>query len=210
MKIKLIILLLFIPLLTFSQFGNRLNSKGFQWVQSDTDSTWVEKMAASYCNINSHSTFTETQIDSIKGRLAEVEDVFGPDGLDKSVCDFFMYFQNSNTTTNLTTRTNTKTGATARWDYGAMAYDQNNLPAQTCNGHISVTWTDAATTWTTFDLSYNTFINHLPSFATCTSLQYFYCRENSFSGALPSRLESRERLLWLGKASVEQGPLTAF
>jgi len=40
---------------------------------------------------------------------------FGPTGQNKDVCDFFLFLQNSNTSTPLVIRTNMKTGDTLRW-----------------------------------------------------------------------------------------------
>ncbi len=174
---------------------------------------WSLDMLASYLSINSHVTYSSGDQAIILQRLCEgyIIDTFGPTGLNKTVCDFFLFFKNSNTTTPITTRTITKTGATLRWNYGngAIYSTNNNIPAQINNGSISVTSSDgfaSVTAWnmytgtftsnlpsfqyftgmTSFRVDSNTFSGVLPSFATCTKLSTFYCNANSFSGTLPS------------------------
>jgi hypothetical protein len=151
--------------------------------------TWSTDMMLSYLTINSHSTFSDPQKVLLKDRLTEayIITTFGPAGTNKTVCDFFLFFENSNTTTNLTTRTNTKTGATLRWNYGAgNVYSQNNLPAQITNGVVTVTSTDGFGAWTSFDIDTNTFINHCPSFRYLTNVATkINIDSNGFTGAIP-------------------------
>lgn len=164
-------ILLFLPVfLQAQEFSNTLGTgkTGFTTVLGSgkgfggSEETWAEKMLDSYMEINDHITFTQAQQDSILERLSE--DYITTTFADKDTCDFFLYFQNSNTSTNLTTRTNTKTGATLRWNYGAgNVYNQNNLPAQINNGVITVTSEDGFGSWTVFNISTNTFSGTLPS-----------------------------------------------
>jgi hypothetical protein len=114
-----------------------------------------------------------------------IETTFGPTGANKTVCDFFLFFQNVKVGA-LTTRTSTKTGATLRWDYGTGIYEQNNLPGQSCNGIITVTSTDGFANWTWIQLFTNSFTGKLPSFQYFTNLTVLNLYENSFSGTLPS------------------------
>ena len=149
---------------------------------------WVNDMLLNYKTLNNHSTFTPAQEVLIRERLEEdyIVTTFGPDGADKTVCDFFLFFENSNTTSNLTTRTNTKTGDTLRWNYGAgNIYDQNNLPPQTTNGVVTVTSTDGFAGWTIIDIQSNTFINHLPSLKYLTAIYTCYMDTNGFTGTIP-------------------------
>ena len=208
---RILTLLLFIPFLLNAQIGNSnqgisntIGNGGVGFVSQGGGETWAESMFASYLSINDHITFTEAQQDTILKILSNpyVINTFGEDGLGKTTCDFFLYFETSNKTTNLSTRTETKTGETLRWikdTISANAISQNNLPATTCsNGWLAVTSTDGFDGWTTFDINTNTFtlcpaihwatptiiyahINSLTSFktySTWTSLARLYLHSN--------------------------------
>ena len=148
--------------------------------------TWPEKMLNSYVAINApYVTYTQVEKDTILGRLstAYIISTFGPAGQNKTICDFMMIFWNSNTTTALTTKTNTKTGATLRWNYGnGHIYSQNNLPAQVNSGVISLTSTDAFSGYTTMDLSANTFRYKFPIGSLPSGLSIVYLHTNQFTG----------------------------
>jgi peptidoglycan/xylan/chitin deacetylase (PgdA/CDA1 family) len=197
-----------------SPLGGFEGAEGVGWVNVEAiliPYLWVESMLESYLTINSHITYTPAQETLIKERLSEdyVVTTFGA-GLNKTICDFFIFFENSNITTNLAGGTTTKTGDTLRWNYGdSNVYDQNNLPAQTNNGVISVTSTDGfnavtAISWITgntfigsfFDLNYympnitwlditaNSFsgaFKNIPSGVT-----WFKVSANDFTGAIPA------------------------
>ncbi len=139
---------------------------GPSFKDSTTTWTWPHTMAMNYYSINApYITYTQAEKDTIEGRLSQgyIVSTFGPSGTNKTACDFFMIFWNSNTTTALTTRTNTKTGATLRWDYGAgNIYSQNNLPANINSGIITVSSTDGFSGWTVMRANANTFINNFP------------------------------------------------
>ncbi len=158
---------------------------GFSWSRY-----WATLMLASYKSINSHITFTPAQETLILERLSEdyVLTTFGTKGSHKTVCDFFLFFENSNTTTNLTARGITKTGDTLRWNYGnGNVYSQNNLPAQTNNGVITVTSTDGFNAVTTFNLSINTFIGGLFNLNYyMPALTVLNVGTNAFTGVIPS------------------------
>ena len=152
-----------------------------------TASTWPHDMMNSYVAINSHITFTQAQKDTIQGRLSEtyIVNTFGPAGLNKSVCDFILFFWNSNTTTALSAKTETKTGATLRWRYPTV-YSQNNLPGNITNGLISVSSTDGFSTWSVVDLHGNTFTGSLPSFQYFTGMTSFNGSSNNWTGNIAS------------------------
>lgn len=119
---------------------------------------WSEKMLVSFTKINNCGVYSNSQQDSILSRLKEsyIITTFGPSGQNKSTCDFFMYwevissYQNSHATS-----TNTKTGATLRWNFGKGIYSQNNFPAQNSTSVISVTSTDGFTGLTRLDMGVN-------------------------------------------------------
>jgi peptidoglycan/xylan/chitin deacetylase (PgdA/CDA1 family) len=149
--------------------------------------TWPKTMMESYVTINSHSIFTQTEKDTIEGRLATsyMQSTFGPAGQNKTICDFFMIFWNSNTSTALETRTNTKTGATLRWNYGnGNIYSQNNLPANINNGVITVTSVDGFSTWTIFSIISNTFVGNAPR--VWPGMLRYQIYNNNLSGGLPN------------------------
>lgn len=150
---------------------------------------WKTQMLDSYKSINSHITFTEEQEALILERLGEdyILTTFGRDGLNKTVCDFFLFFENSNTTTNLTARGITKTGDTLRWNYGGgNVYSQNNLPAQTNNGVITITSTDGFNAVTSLNLSVNTFTGGLFDLEYyMPALTVLNVGTNAFAGAIP-------------------------
>jgi hypothetical protein len=153
---------------------------------STTTWTWPKTMMESFVTINSpYVTYTQVEKDTIQGRLATsyMVSTFGPSGQNKTTCDFMMIFWNSNTSTNLITRTNTKTGATLRWNYGAgNIYSQNNLPANITNGVVTVSSTDGFNGWTVFDLNTNTFKYGFPIGSLPSGLTALYLHTNSFTG----------------------------
>lgn len=153
------------------------------------DLVWSKLMLANYVSRNSHVTFSQAQQDLILGRLQEEQilTTFGPMGSNKTVCDFFLFFQNINITTALTARGWTKSGALLRWNYGSgKIYVQNSLPAQINNGVITVTSTDGFASVSAVSIIANDFSMYLPSFSTFTGLQTFFCGSNGLQGSVPS------------------------
>ena len=183
---KLLILLAFLPLgLGAQTSAGHLN--GIGWTLNGAWCTyydWSEAMAISYLEINNLNTYTPTQRAVIKERLSEpyIVNTFGVKGQNKTVCDFFLFFENSNTSTPLNTRGNTKTGDVLRWNYGSGVYTQNDLPAEINNGVITVTSTDGFSDWTTFDIASNTFIGYIPSLEFHTNALTIFAFTNSSLG----------------------------
>jgi hypothetical protein len=94
-----------------------------------------------------------------------------------------MIFWNSNTSTALETKINTKSGATLRWNYGAgHIYSQNNLPAQITNGIVTMSSTDGFGEMTRIDLNTNTFIGKYPIGMLPSSLVLCYLHINALTG----------------------------
>lgn len=146
--------------------------------------TWSLKMLISYMDIHGYIDYTPARQDSILARLSEnyVINTFGPEGLDKDVCDFFLYFENSNTTTPLTEKSNSKTGAILRWNYGnGNIYNQNYLPAQINNGTITVTSADGFGAWTYFNISNNSFTLIPSNWQYFTAISIFYPYTNALN-----------------------------
>lgn len=145
--------------------------------------SWSKKMLDSYLQINlPYGTYTTAEQSLILERLKEdyIINTFGPAGQNKTVCDFFMCFFNSNTTTPLKTRANTKTGAILRWNYGGgNVYEQNDLPGQINNGLISVTSEDGFLNFQTFSLYNNFFIKIFP-FGSIQNISILYLHVNEF------------------------------
>ena len=161
-----------------------LNSSMFWSLNSSGGLSWSEQMLNSYVSrVGAYGyTFTSGQKALILERLQEtyVVSTFGPSGQNKTICDFFYFLENSNTSTALVTRTNTKSGATLRWNYGAgNIYTQNNLPAQINNGVITFTSTDGFAGLTRFDINTNTFINNNIPIQLLTNIQIIWLYANS-------------------------------
>ena len=179
MKKLLLIAFLFISTVCQSQ----------TWLQQCLNgTTWGDNMALSCFALNSHHTFTQAEQDTIKKILNSswVVATFGPTGQNKTVCDFFLFFRNTNTTTKLTTKTNDKSGATLIWWFSwDKTYDrwvQNNLPADTCkNGWVCVFSTDGFGGWTVFNVSANTFTASLPNLVYLKYLTTIYANTNTFT-----------------------------
>jgi hypothetical protein len=148
--------------------------------------TWPELMLESFISINSpYITYTQAEKDTILGRLSQsyIVNTFGPSGQKKTVCDFFMIFWNSNTTTALATRANTNSGATLRWNYGAgNIYTQNDLPGQVNTGVISVSSTDGFSSLSLLNMRGNSFIRNFPIGSLPGSITYLSIYTNSFIG----------------------------
>ena len=212
MKTKLLILLLLLSTGAYPQ-TNRVNVIGRQYAESASSGTgsvfvigrttesaydssaseiWAYDMMESYVSRNDNYTYSQAQKDTIYNRLLEtyVDTTFGPEGLNKTVCDFFLYFENSNTTTNLGARTSSKTGATLRWNYGNAVYSQNNLPAGVTNGVVTVTSADGFSGFKTLDLNTNTFKGPLPRLSLLTGLTRCYVNVNAFEGTQPNPLHA--------------------
>jgi len=150
--------------------------------------TWSELMLDDYVLKNAHYPYSVDEKALILSRLEEeyVVTTFGPDGANKTICDFFIFLQTTNATTALTTRTVTKTGATLRWNYGAgNVYAANNLPAQICNGVISVTSADGFSGLTVLNLHVNAFIGALPPLSIMVNIATLSVYQNAFSGGIP-------------------------
>ncbi len=115
---------------------------------------WPVNMLISYESINNHATWNDTQRTNIASRLSEqhIVDTFGPSGTNKSVCDFFLYFDVHASGLTHSANTVTKTGNTLRWNYGdGNIYNQNNLPAGESTNVITVTSTDGFSSVTAFN-----------------------------------------------------------
>jgi hypothetical protein len=157
----------------------------------EVGTTWAHTMMLSYVDINDEMyTFSQAQKDTIENILGSsyIISTFGPDGLDKDTCDFLLFLENSNTTTNINTQTNTKTGETIRWMVGYDEGDvvtQNDLPAITCKyGWIVATSEDGFASMTQFTSGGgNGFINHLP-LPLMTGLVNLYCGGNGYTSDL--------------------------
>ena len=196
---KLLIWACLLPFIGYGQIGRQIgvNNSAMVGDMWGTQKTWPQKMLDSYVSINSpYVAYTQVEKDTILGRLSQayIVNTFGPSGLNKTTCDFFMIFWNSNTSTALATRTNTKTGSTLRWNYGGgNIYSQNNLPAQINNGIISVTSADGFGGWTILDLNTNNYRYKLPIGSLPTGLTQLSLYSNQFTGdwtnkTLPSGL----------------------
>lgn len=125
---------------------------------------WATRIKDLYIEDNDECIFTVAQELLIIDRLTEdyVLTTFGPDGLNKSVCDFFIFWETQNKYVALQGGTFTKTGATVRWNYGGgNVYEQNNMPAQLCeSGVITLTSIDGWAGVTYVQLDGNQFINN--------------------------------------------------
>ena len=185
---KLLIWACLLPFIGYGQIGRQIgvNNSAMVGDMWGTQKTWPQKMLDSYVSINSpYVAYTQVEKDTILGRLSQayIVNTFGPSGLNKTTCDFFMIFWNSNTSTALATRTNTKTGSTLRWNYGGgNIYSQNNLPAQINNGIISVTSADGFGGWTILDLNTNNYRYKLPIGSLPTGLTLLSLYSNQFTG----------------------------
>jgi hypothetical protein len=141
--------------------------KGTNESDPDTETlSWAKWMTYSYTDIiNTHTTWTDEQKVLIEDRLSEVYVVttFGPAGANKTVCDFFIFFETFATLK--TTSTTTKSGDDLRWNYGAgNIYIQDAMPAQTSTTEITVTSTDGFGGVTRFSFASGQFKNNIPNF----------------------------------------------
>lgn len=144
MKAKLLLIFALIPVVLGAQIleykAENSRHTGGQFfvngVASERELTWSELMLVDYVATYDYITFTQTQKDSILARLSEdyVVNTFGPEGLNKSVCDFLIYMETSNTTTNMTAKGFRKNGDLIRWNYGnGDIFLQDEIPAYTCS-----------------------------------------------------------------------------
>ncbi len=127
--------------------------------------TWSYNMLLSFLTINNHATWTQAQKDLVYGRLNDAYTVatFGPAGLNKEVCDFFIFFETKATLKTVSTEL-VKTGATLRWDYGGgNIYSQTAMPAQISTTEITITSTDGFGTLTRLRLASSQFVNNIPN-----------------------------------------------
>jgi hypothetical protein len=156
---------------------------------------WIDKMLKSYFDVLNVHFDLPSKADYLPILQARLQpdyvdsaatgylyNTFGPAGQNKIVCDFIMLFKNSNTTTNLATRTITKAGATLRWNYGNNIYTQNNLPAQTTSGFITVSSLDGFSGLTLFNISTNTFSSNLTNYIIAGNLTNLSINSNSLTG----------------------------
>jgi hypothetical protein len=179
-----IILLLFVGLNLQAQYNQ-------WWDACIKGNDWPQKMALSYYSINSHSTFTKAEKDTIRTILSSpwVVQTFGPGGQNKQICDFFLIFWNSNTTTSHATMTNTKTGNTLWWWYDRnKSYDKWNTtnPVDTCkNGWAACFSTDGFANFTRIGIYNGGWINHLPSLQYFTNLTAIFTASNNFNEPFP-------------------------
>lgn len=163
---------------------------GRRYYQSEqVTKPWTIRMLLSYLDINNHVEFDADQKTAILDRLNEdyVVNTFGPDGLDKSVCDFFIFFENDETEDPLVEGVTTKSGATLRWNYGdGNVYSQNNLPGEINNGVISVTSTDGFSGVTVWEIYYRHMTGFLFNVAYyCPNITSLKFGGNDFTGAIP-------------------------
>lgn len=200
---KLLIPLLLISYSLFAQIKNIPNNNSIFTIESNNSinsvinlngtsgsepsDTWPELMLSSYLDINSHITYTQTEQDSILARLSKphIVNYFGPDSVNKTICDFFLYFKRVPGL--VITRTSTKTGKLLDWDYGYGIYSQVNLPPQNTTGVITVTSEDSFNGCTQFNISNNSFFGPLPnlSYFATDVLTTFYLDFNSFEITWP-------------------------
>lgn len=155
---------------------------------------WPDAMLASYRTRNpeqAHWFDTTTAGEETEAELLSrlssgyLYDTFGPDGQNRSVCDFVYVLR---TTGNITSRTCTKTGDTLRWDVDGTVYSQNNLPAHTLGagaGVVTVSSTDIWTGLTLFAFNTNNFIGGIPRICSHTALTVFVCNANQLTGSIP-------------------------
>ena len=180
---KLLIILLLSPVFLNGQNLLLRNNAGkvlsFGNLGITIPTPFPERMLTSYLEINSGITYTQVEQDTILSRLSEdyIVETFGVDGLDKQVCDFFLFLETSNSTT--VTRPNTKTGSTLRWNLGGGIYSQNDLPAQNTNGYITVTSTDGFENWARLDLVGNNFIGYVPSLINFKNIDILFLFTNT-------------------------------
>ena len=129
--------------------------------------TWSELMLQSYCDIISKANWTLTERGLVLTELEKqyVIDTFGAGGQNKSVCDFFMFFEVvAAYQAAHVAQTNTKSGATLRWDFGGgNIYTQNNFPAQNSTNVISLTSTDGFSGWTVLNFNGNGLCGCIPN-----------------------------------------------
>ena len=148
--------------------------------------SWSAQMADDYIATNNQCPWSNTQRDLIIDRLEEtyVVDTFGPTGLNKTVCDFFIFIECQSTQGALINagRIVTKTGDTIRWNYGdGNIYNQNLLPAEINNGVITLTSTDGWGGLTNLTINNNFFINNLSGLRYATNITTIDVRNNRFT-----------------------------
>ena len=186
-KYYIILVLVFFCVNIFGQNKTGFNRSDFGFAKApvpiSTDLTWPEKMLASLMEDNPNQTFTQARQDTLLAifNSDSIYDTFGPDGLNKTVCDFLFYMETSNTSTNLTTQTNTKTGEVLHWSNGSTYVVQNNLPAVTCsNGYIYAFSPDGFSGWTLVAVNSNS-ITFIAGMKYHTGLTTFRCYSNSLT-----------------------------
>lgn len=176
--------------------------RSFLTLLHGSGNSWPDLMLASYkarnpqqaAWLDSNPTIQTEFLARLSAPAGYLYTTFGPAGQNKAVCDFVYLFR---TTGNITTRTNTKSGAALRWNVDGTVYVQTNLPTHTLGagaGIVTVSSTDGWSGVTIFDLNTNNFDCPFPqSIVTAmTGLQQFYINRNQFSGtwtvALPATL----------------------
>jgi hypothetical protein len=126
--------------------------------------TWADDMLASYISL--HTTLpagVETELLSRLQPGGYLYTTFGPDGQDKSVCDFVLGFL---TTGDITTRTCLKTDDALRWDIDGTVTTQDDLPAHTLgagDGIVTVSTTDGWSGLSVLNMSGNPFTGQFPN-----------------------------------------------
>jgi hypothetical protein len=143
---------------------------------------WVTSMIASYVTL--HTTLpagVETELLSRLQPGGYLYTTFGPDGQDKSVCDFVLGFASSATTT---PKSWTKSGIALRWDWdGTVASDTNTMPAHTGAGIVTVSTVDGWSGVTIVFLYGNPLVGQLPNLYNTgfTGITHLYVYASSLS-----------------------------
>lgn len=136
--------------------------------------TWSDQMLTSYLTINNHADYSNADKANILSHLEEeyVVNTFGPDGLNKTVCDFFISIGIKTEAKGGSTIS--KSGETLRWNYGnGDIYTQNNLPTNISEAFISFTSLDGFAGLTRFSPPAATFkfqLFNVPYYFTNCSL----------------------------------------
>ena len=150
---------------------------------------FASKMWASYTQLNP-GVYSEAIATEFKRRMKPdyvdsagtgyYYNTFGPSGLNKTTADWIGIMVTSSATI---VRTNTKTGATLKWNLDGAIITQNNLPAYTKGanaGIITFTSIDGFSGVTTVDCSACN-LTHLSGLYGVTNLVSLYCNSNQLT-----------------------------
>lgn len=159
----------------------------------DDGRSWAQKMVDSYKFL--HGTLPDGVEEELLSRLQPgkyLYNTFGPDGQNKSVCDFVLAFKFTDDIGQAAGHDYgfVKSGDTLRWDADGTVYPQNNLPNHEIGGGdgiLTVSTTDGWGGLTEMDISGNPFSGTMPHWtnAGLTALTILELRSMvSFTGDL--------------------------